>query len=191
MLRAQPQAAAAATAAPQAASEARVQKESAPAQPQGPPGAPGPASDSSGNQGTLLAYRGEGTDDGGASSLQAQSGRQLIVEAWVSLEVHEIDAIVRQVEAVATQRGGWIESADVVGEAGYRTANINVRVPAERFDDAMQTLRGLGRVTDEGVSSTDVTDQLIDVEARLGAWRVQEGTADRAAGKRVHGGGRD
>ena len=175
VLRAQPQsAAAAATAAPQAASEARVQKESAPAQPQGPPGAPGPASDSSGNQGTLLAYRGEGTDDGGASSLQAQSGRQLIVEAWVSLEVHEIDAIVRQVEAVATQRGGWIESADIVGEDGYRTANINVRVPAERFDDAMQTLRGLGRVTDEGVSSTDVTDQLIDVEARLGAWRVQE-----------------
>ena len=171
---AQMQAAAAATAAPQAASQARVQKESAPAQPQAPAAQPAPAADSSGNQGTLLAYRGEGTDDGVASAWQAQAGRQLIVEAWVSLEVHEIDAMVRQVEAVATQRGGWIESADIVGEAGYRTANINVRVPAERFDDAIQTLRGLGRVTDEGVSSTDVTDQLIDVEARLGAWRVQE-----------------
>ena len=171
---AQMQAAAAATAAPQAASQARVQKESAPAQPQAPAAQPAPAADSSGNQGTLLAYRDEGTDDGTASAWQAQAGRQLIVEAWVSLEVHEIDAMVRQVEAVATQRGGWIESADIVGEAGYRTANINVRVPAERFDDAIQTLRGLGRVTDEGVSSTDVTDQLIDVEARLGAWRVQE-----------------
>ena len=171
---AQMPAAAAATAAPQAASQARVQKESAPAQPQAPAAQPAPAADSSGNQGTLLAYRDEGTDDGVASAWQAQAGRQLIVEAWVSLEVHEIDAMVRQVEAVATQRGGWIESADIVGEAGYRTANINVRVPAERFDDAIQTLRGLGRVTDEGVSSTDVTDQLIDVEARLGAWRVQE-----------------
>ena len=171
---AQMQAAAAATAAPQAASEARVQKESAQAQPQAPAAQPASAADSSGNQGTLLAYRDEGTDDGTASAWQAQAGRQLIVEAWVSLEVHEIDAMVRQVEAVATQRGGWIESADIVGEAGYRTANINVRVPAERFDDAIQTLRGLGRVTDEGVSSTDVTDQLIDVEARLGAWRVQE-----------------
>ena len=171
---AQMPAAAAATAAPQAASEARVQKESAPAQQQAAAAQPAPAAASSDNQGMLLGYQDEGTDDGGASSLQAQSGRQLIVEAWVSLEVHEIDAMVRQVEAVATQRGGWIESADIVGEAGYRTANINVRVPAGRFDDAMQTLRGLGRVTDEGVSSTDVTDQLIDVEARLGAWRVQE-----------------
>lgn len=165
-------AAAAATAAPRPASGERVRQESEPAQPSAPQ-APA-AADSSENQGTLLAYRGEGTDGGGASSLQAQSGRQLIVEAWMSLEVNEIDSMVRQVETVVGQRGGWVESADIVGEAGYRTANINVRVPADRFDDAMQTLRSLGRVTDEGVSSTDVTDQLIDVEARLGAWRVQE-----------------
>ena len=111
-----------------------------------------------------------GPDD----SQQAQRGRQLIVEAWLSLEVNEIDSVVRQVEAVAGQRGGWVESADIVGEAGYRTANINVRVPAERFDDAMQTLRALGRVTDEGVSATDVTDQLIDNAARMTAWRTQE-----------------
>ena len=137
-----------------------------PAQPQaaqldseGPPGAPGPA----GKDGS-----------GGSSSLQQQSGRQLIVEAWISLEVGEIDGVVRQVEAMAGQRGGWVESADIVGEAGYRTATINVRVPADRFDDAMQTLRGLGRVTDEGVSSTDVTDRLIDNEARMTAWKTQE-----------------
>lgn len=112
--------------------------------------------------------------DGSANSRQVQSGRQLIVEAWVSLEVGEIDGVVRQVEAIAGQRGGWVESADIVGEAGYRTATINVRVPSDRFNDAMQTLRGLGRVTDEGVSSTDVTDRLIDNEARMEAWKVQE-----------------
>ena len=125
----------------------------------GPPGAPGPAG-------------ADGTSE--SSSLQQQSGRQLIVEAWISLEVNEIDSMVRQVETIAAQRGGWVESADIVGEAGYRTANINVRVPADRFDDAMQTLRALGRVTDEGVSSTDVTDRLIDNEARMEAWKVQE-----------------
>ena len=125
----------------------------------GPPGAPGPA----GSGGA-----------GETSSLQQQSGRQLIVEAWVSVEVSEIDGAARQVEAIATQRGGWVESADIVGEAGYRTATVNVRVPADRLKDAMDTLRGLGRVTDEGVSSTDVTDRLIDNEARLEAWQVQE-----------------
>lgn len=147
-------AAAVPTAAPQAMS-AQLPA----AQSDGPPGAPGPA----------------GSDGAGeSSSLQQQSGRQLIVEAWISLEVGEIDGVVRQVEAMAGQRGGWVESADIVGEAGYRTATINVRVPADRFDDVMQTLRGLGRVTDEGVSSTDVTDRLIDNEARMTAWKTQE-----------------
>ena len=137
----------------------------------GPPGVPGPAG--SDGRKTLLALAGS-DDSRDTSSLQQQSGRQLIVEAWVSLEVGEIDGVVRQVEAIAGQRGGWVESADIVGEAGYRTATINVRVPADRFGDAMQTLRGLGRVTDEGVSSTDVTDRLIDNEARMTAWKTQE-----------------
>ena len=112
---------------------------------------------------------GESTD-----SLQAQSGRQLIVEAWVSLEVADIDSVTRQVETLASQRGGWVESSNLVGEGGYRTASIGIRVPAGRFNNAMDTLRGLGRVTDEGISSSDVTDRLIDNEARLEAWTVQE-----------------
>ena len=164
-------AAASATAVPQAASDAFARPESLPAQPQ----AAAAKADDSGNQGILLGLL-EGGSDGEAPSsvMQQQSGRQLIVEAWVSVEVSEIDGAARQVEAIATQRGGWVESADIVGEAGYRTATVNVRVPADRLKDAMDTLRGLGRVTDEGVSSTDVTDRLIDNEARLEAWKVQE-----------------
>ena len=159
-----------ATAAPQAASAERVSKESGPAQPQ----AATAMAESSDNQGQLLGYM-PGTDGEIPSSvMQQQTGRQLIVEAWISLEVNEIDAAARQVATLAMQRGGWVESADIVGEAGYRTATINVRVPADRVNDAMDTLRAMGRVTDEGVSSTDVTDQLIDIEARMGAWLVQE-----------------
>ena len=162
--------AAAATAAPQAASAVRVQQESDPAQPQ----QPAAMAYSADNQGVLMAAKGGSDGSSPSSVLQAQGGRQLIVEAWISLEVGEIDAAARNVATLAAQRGGWVESADIVGEAGYRTATINVRVPADRVNDAMDTLRAMGRVTDEGVSSTDVTDQLIDVEARLGAWRVQE-----------------
>ena len=47
-------------------------------------------------------------------------------------------------------------------------------MPADRLDNVLDTLRGLGRVTDEGVSSTDVTERLIDNEARLSAWHAQE-----------------
>ena len=121
----------------------------------------------------------DGAGDGGggdAQSVAAQgrSGRNLIVEAWISLQVDAIDPIARQVESAATARGGWVESADIVGEGGYRTATISIRIPAERFDETMTALRSLGIVTDEGVASQDVTEQLVDNEARMAAWRAQE-----------------
>ena len=119
---------------------------------------------------------GSGGSSGDAQSVAAQGriGRNLIVEAWISLQVDAIDAVARQVEGAAAARGGWVESADIVGEGGYRTATISVRVPAERFDETMTALRSLGIVTDEGVASQDVTEQLVDNEARMTAWRAQE-----------------
>jgi hypothetical protein len=98
----------------------------------------------------------------------------LIVESWITLEVTDIDANVRRVESLAVQSSGWVESSEVFGEAGYRSATVRIRVPADRLDNGLESLRALGRVTDEGVSSTDVTERLIDNEARLTAWYAQE-----------------
>ncbi len=109
-----------------------------------------------------------------SDSPQPQSARKLIVESWITLEVTDIDANVRRVEALAVQSGGWVESSEVFGEAGYRSATVRIRVPADRLDNGLESLRALGRVTDEGVSSTDVTERLIDNEARLTAWYAQE-----------------
>lgn len=105
---------------------------------------------------------------------QPQSARKLIVESWITLEVTGIDANVRRVESLAVQSGGWVESSEVFGDAGYRSATVRIRVPADRLDSGLESLRDLGRVTDEGVSSTDVTERLIDNEARLTAWYAQE-----------------
>ena len=124
---------------------------------------------------TAIPTSGEPQEASQSSSLKSQSdNRQLIVEAWVGLEVQDIDNAVRQVEGVAAQRSGWVESAEIFGEAGYRSASVALRVPDDRLDNALDALRGLGRVTDEGVSSTDVTERLIDNEARLSAWHAQE-----------------
>ena len=109
-----------------------------------------------------------------SDSPQPQSARKLIVESWISLEVTNIDASVRQVESLAGQSGGWVESSEVFGEAGYRSATVRIRVPADRLSNGLDSLRAMGRVTDEGVSSTDVTERLIDNQARLTAWYAQE-----------------
>ena len=161
---------------------------------QGPAGAPGPSGDREVRESapaatrapyaaaapTAVAAQPQAVPTSGelgalvSDSSQNQSARQLIVESWVGLEVDDIDAAVRHVETIAAQRGGWVESAEIYGEAGYRSASVQLRVPADHLDNVLDTLRGLGRVTDEGVSSTDVTERLIDNEARLSAWHAQE-----------------
>ena len=116
-----------------------------------------------------------GPASGGAPQpAQPQAARQLIVESWISIEVTDIDANVRRVESLAVQSGGWVESSEVYGEAGYRSATVRIRVPADRLSNGLDSLRAMGRVTDEGVSSTDVTERLIDNQARLTAWYAQE-----------------
>ena len=161
---------------------------------QGPAGAPGPSGDREVQESapaatrapyaaaapTAVAAQPQAVPTSGelgalvSDSSLNQSARQLIVESWVGLEVDDIDAAVRHVETIAAQRGGWVESAEIYGEAGYRSASVQLRVPADHLDNVLDTLRGLGRVTDEGVSSTDVTERLIDNEARLSAWHAQE-----------------
>ena len=180
-----------------------VRNESGPAGPAGPAGAPGPAGGDgteslrrqsgmaatpamaaaamptavpqAAQQQSAPAAPASGPASGASpQSAQPQSARKLIVESWISLEVTDIDANVRRVESLAVQSGGWVESSEVYGEAGYRSATVRIRVPADRLDSGLDSLRAMGRVTDEGVSSTDVTERLIDNEARLTAWYAQE-----------------
>ena len=160
---------------PQAAVATRVASSLSDDQPGSPFGRDGRVSGGADDGGGISGIEG-GSGSGDAQSVAAQGriGRNLIVEAWISLQVDAIDAVARQVEGAAAARGGWVESADIVGEGGYRTATISVRVPAERFDETMTALRSLGIVTDEGVASQDVTEQLVDNEARMTAWRAQE-----------------
>lgn len=74
---------------------------------------------------------------------------------------------------VASRYGGYVESSSMAG-AKSRTGSLTLRVPSARFDDAMSDLRALGVVKHEAVSGQVVTQQFVDLEARLVTWEAQE-----------------
>ncbi len=74
---------------------------------------------------------------------------------------------------VASRFGGYVEASSMAGAEG-RTGTLVLRVPSARFDDAMSELRALGTVKREAVSGQVVTQEFIDLEARLTTWRSQE-----------------
>ncbi|HEY8079018.1 MAG TPA: DUF4349 domain-containing protein, partial [Labilithrix sp.] len=46
-------------------------------------------------------------------------------------------------------------------------AQVSIRIPRERFDDALRRIEKLGDVLHRNVAAEDVTDQYVDIEMRL------------------------
>jgi hypothetical protein len=81
-------------------------------------------------------------------------------------------AIGRATRAVAAA-DGFVVSSSVDDEEGRRGTMV-VRVPSESFEDVLANLRELGTVQRESVSGEDVSQEFVDLEARLRNARTQE-----------------
>jgi len=102
-----------------------------------------------------------------ASMPQSESldrSRMLIWSAWLSLEVSSVSNAVSSVTNIAKQSGGYVESQS---DSGDERAHVTLRVPVDSLKPAMASLESIGKVTSRRVSSEDVTEQYVDIDARL------------------------
>ena len=88
----------------------------------------------------------------------------LIWRAWLSLEVASVSNAVSRISDIAKQSGGYVEGKS---DSGETRANITLRVPVGSLTPAMASLESIGKVTSRRVSSEDVTEQCVDIDARL------------------------
>jgi hypothetical protein len=103
-------------------------------------------------------------------------GPNVIKTADLRVEVRRntLRDAVGEVTAVAGRHGGFVLSTQVSG-ARARSGILVIRVPAERFELALAEIRDLGtKVLGETVAGQDVSQEFIDLEARLRNWRAQE-----------------
>ena len=108
---------------------------------------------------------------------QAAAPRQpsVIRTATLRLVAKDFDAARGSVETIVGQTGGFLDQITVNGAAGTaRTLTGTLRVPANRLTDALARLRQLGQVTEDTQGSEDVTDQIVDLDARLANARATE-----------------
>ena len=118
---------------------------------------------------------GQQADQRGAQ-LQVQQ-RQLIRTGDIELRVNDTEAAGESVREIAAERGGFVAASNrEVNERHnetWRTERIVVRVPSESFDDAVAEVEALGEVRSSETRTEDVTDQLVDIEARLENLRAE------------------
>ncbi len=112
---------------------------------------------------------------GAAASTLPGVGPSVIKTAEIALEIErgEFKAALQQATAVASAEGGFVLSSGVEGREARR-GSIVLRIPSDRFEAALTSLRDLGSVERERVSGEDVGQEFVDLEARLRNLRAQE-----------------
>lgn len=94
--------------------------------------------------------------------------RKIIQNAEVELSVKDVDEALRAINAAVAEAGGYVQDNRVSGtrEQGRRVA-MKVRVPAGSYGSLLELLDGLGEVLNLHQWTNDVTEEYLDLEARI------------------------
>lgn len=98
-----------------------------------------------------------------------ETGERLVVEeSTMSLVVTSVREISDKIIDQAKSVGGYMVSASLTNPEEAPFATVVVRIPAENFRAALDYFRSLAvKVTSERILGIDVTDEYVDIEARL------------------------
>jgi hypothetical protein len=81
-----------------------------------------------------------------------------------------------ELRRIVQRVGGFVADASVQsGRNQVRSATLQLKVPAARFDDLTEGLRPLGRLQFVNVAAEDVSEEFVDLNARVvNAHRLEE-----------------
>lgn len=95
--------------------------------------------------------------------------RKIIRNAELAIQVDDPADAQRKISAIAEQQGGFVVTSEIsqYGSSGP-SVSITMRVPADHFGQAMEALHAVGsKVLSEKTTGQDVTEEYIDLEARI------------------------
>jgi Domain of unknown function (DUF4349) len=93
---------------------------------------------------------------------------KLIRVSSIQVEVTDFDAAATALGQLAQSIGGYVADTQVTRHpSGYRSGQIVLRIPVERFDAVGTSIRTLGKVLSERSMVEDVTKAYTDLETRL------------------------
>lgn len=105
--------------------------------------------------------------------------RKIIRNAQLGLEAENPEDIQQRVTGIAQSKGGFVVASQQSSSdprISVRDAvEMSVRVPADKFVETLTEIKaGPGRVLSETIKGEDVTEEFIDIDARLRAKKALE-----------------
>lgn len=106
---------------------------------------------------------------------QPDFDRKIIYDGRVEVVVDEIDPITDRVRDLVKRHEGYLASSEVSGTGGSRrTAEFTVRVPVAGYEQLRDEFAKLGNTTRNASKSEDVTEEFMDLEARVKILKQEE-----------------
>ena len=114
-----------------------------------------------------LRFASSPDSSGGARGALEVVERKVISTASITVQVDEVQQAVAEVRLIAEGLGGFVERLSSFGREEEQRATITVRVPQSEFFTALERIEALGELQGQNLGSEDVSEQFIDLEARL------------------------
>src|SRR5580765_7945209 len=96
------------------------------------------------------------------------ASRLIVRTGQASIEVDSLEPAMAELRRIVQRVGGFVADASVQsGRNQLRSATLQLKVPASRFDDLTQALEPLGRLQFVNVAAEDVSEEFVDLTARV------------------------
>lgn len=94
--------------------------------------------------------------------------RKVIYTGNARIEVKSCDKSIEKIkEMVAGVKGVVADISVTTYDEGYKTANVVIQVPSDNFEQILNMLGDLGKVKSRSSSGEDITEEYVDLTARL------------------------
>lgn len=140
-------------------------------------GSGGAGGDSGAPETTAAPSNDDVEDSGDSTAAVDRDDRAIIRTGTISLTVDSYENASDRVASLARDQGGYVTtSAQATNGDGNRTwtsGRIIIRVPSDSFAGSFESIQTFGDVEESTTDTQDVTEQLVDIEARLETLRAE------------------
>ena len=94
--------------------------------------------------------------------------RKIVQTATLSMQVKDVAGVSDQVGLIAGSAGGFVAASKFSSSGDQQLATVTIKVPADKYQDALSQVRKLGAKIDTDASNaSDVTQEYTDLSAQL------------------------
>lgn len=101
------------------------------------------------------------------SSAPQEIERLVIKTGEVTVVVKDVRAVIKSISEFVEQKKGFVVNSQIYKSGLAPYGIITVRIPSKEFESGILEIKSLGEVQRESVNGNDVTEEYVDLDARL------------------------